>query len=104
MQNKFKVSQDKNILPFASRYKEKGWAYHEGDPSDQRMLAAAAKRSVCLTSRSRPLRPEDMTTFDYILGESSVFPPMASCLSSLNSFLQQCSKIKCNAELLEQTM
>ena len=50
------------------RYKEKGWAYHEGDPSDQRMLAAAAKRSVCLTSRSRPLRPEDIGTFDYILG------------------------------------
>ncbi|CAL5220231.1 g2207 [Coccomyxa viridis] len=49
-------------------YKDKGWAYHEGDPSDQRMLAAAAKRGVCLTSRSRPLRPEDMTTFDYILG------------------------------------
>ncbi|CAK0782790.1 hypothetical protein CVIRNUC_005985 [Coccomyxa viridis] len=49
-------------------YKEKGWAYHEGDPSDQRMLAAAAKRSVCLTSRSRPLRPEDMGTFEYILG------------------------------------
>lgn len=51
------------------RYKDKGWAYHEGDPSDQRMLAAAAKRGVCLTSRSRPLRPKDMATFDYILGE-----------------------------------
>ena len=52
------------------RYKDKGWAYHEGDPSDGRMLAAAAKRGVRLTSRSRPLRPEDMTTFDYILGEN----------------------------------
>ena len=51
------------------RYKDKGWAYHKGDPSDQRMLAAAAKREVCLTSRSRPLTPEDMTTFDFILGE-----------------------------------
>ena len=63
------------------RYKDKGWAYHEGDPSDQRMLAAAAKRGVCLTSRSRPLRPEDMTTFDYILGEPNL---VHTCCPSLH--------------------
>ena len=50
------------------RYKEKGWAYHEGHESDRRMKAAAAKRGVCLTSLSRPLWPEDLHTFDYILG------------------------------------
>lgn len=50
------------------RYKEKGWAYHEGDPSDRRMIAAAQKRDVHLTSRSRPLRPADLHNFDFIIG------------------------------------
>ena len=50
------------------RYKEKGWSYHTGDPSDRRMLAAASKRDVHLTSRSRPLTPDDLQKFDYILG------------------------------------
>lgn len=50
------------------RYKEKGWSYHTGNPSDRRMLAAASKRDVHLTSRSRPLTPEDFRKFDYILG------------------------------------
>ncbi len=31
------------------------------------MTAAAAKRGVCLTSLSRPLRPSDFQRFDYIL-------------------------------------
>ena len=32
------------------------------------MTAAAAKRQVTLTSRSRPLRPGDLARFDYIVG------------------------------------
>ena len=31
-------------------------------------MAAAAERGVCLTSLSRPLRPKDLQSFDYILG------------------------------------
>ncbi|KAK9904002.1 hypothetical protein WJX75_002293 [Coccomyxa subellipsoidea] len=46
----------------------KSWSYHTGDPSDRRMIAAATKRGVNLTSRSRPLTAEDMQNFDYILG------------------------------------
>lgn len=51
------------------RYKSGGWSYHEGDASDPRMLEAARKRGVYLTSRSRPLVPEDFSKFDYIIGE-----------------------------------
>lgn len=50
------------------RYKPGGWSYHEGDPSDPRMTAAAVKRGVRLTSRSRPLKPEDFKRFKYIIG------------------------------------
>ncbi|PRW18373.1 low molecular weight phosphotyrosine phosphatase [Chlorella sorokiniana] len=32
------------------------------------MTATARKRGVNLTSRSRPLRPQDLTEFDYIIG------------------------------------
>ncbi len=32
------------------------------------MIASASKRNVHLTSRSRPLTPEDLQNFDYILG------------------------------------
>jgi protein-tyrosine phosphatase len=49
-------------------YLEGGFSYHEGDPSDSRMTAAASRRSVHLTSRSRPLTPADVETFDYIIG------------------------------------
>lgn len=49
-------------------YKEKGWSHHEGNPSDRRMQAAAKNRNVHLTSRSRPLTPNDLTSFDYIIG------------------------------------
>lgn len=45
-----------------------GFSYHEGDPSDPRMTAVAAKRGVTLTSRSRPLVPADLSTFDVVLG------------------------------------
>lgn len=32
------------------------------------MTAAAKKRDIHLTSRSRPLKPDDFTNFDYIIG------------------------------------
>ncbi len=51
-----------------SWYKPGGWSYHEGDASDTRMTAAAKNRGVYLTSRSRPLRPEDFRRFKYIIG------------------------------------
>ncbi|KAJ9506527.1 hypothetical protein QJQ45_005024 [Haematococcus lacustris] len=44
-----------------------GWSYHTGDPSDERMTAAAAARGVRLTSRSRPLEPLDLSRFDYVI-------------------------------------
>ena len=53
------------------RYKlntKDAWAHHEGDPADERMTAAAKKRDIHLTSKSRPLKPEDFTNFDYIIG------------------------------------
>ena len=49
------------------RYKKGGYSYHEGGPSDERMAAAAAKRGIDLTSLSRPLRPDDLVRFEYIL-------------------------------------
>lgn len=45
-----------------------GFSYHEGDPSDPRMLRTAAARGVKLTSFSRPLKPRDLSRFDYIIG------------------------------------
>lgn len=41
--------------------------YHEGNPADERMRAAASKRGVKLTSISRPIRPSDFEDFDIIL-------------------------------------
>ncbi|XP_024528228.1 uncharacterized protein LOC9631047 [Selaginella moellendorffii] len=41
--------------------------YHEGDPADARMKAAAIKRGVLLTSISRPIKPSDFDEFDLIL-------------------------------------
>ena len=49
-------------------YAPGGFSYHEGDAADSRMTSVAAGRGVKLTSRSRPLRPEDLYEFDYILG------------------------------------
>lgn len=48
-------------------YKDGGFSYHEGDPADPRMAAAASARGVALTSRSRPLTPADVARVDYIL-------------------------------------
>jgi protein-tyrosine-phosphatase len=39
-----------------------------GDDADVRMTAAASRRGVLLTSKSRPLRPADLHHFDYIIG------------------------------------
>jgi len=41
--------------------------YHEGNPADSRMRAAAMKRGVKLTSISRPIRRLDFEEFDLIL-------------------------------------
>lgn len=48
-------------------YKPGGFSYHEGDAADSRMAAAAIKRGVRLTSRSRPLKPEDWSTFRHVV-------------------------------------
>ena len=45
-----------------------GFSYHEGDDADSRMSASASKRGYKLTSISRPLKPEDVRKFDYIVG------------------------------------
>jgi protein-tyrosine phosphatase len=47
-------------------YKPGGFSYHEGEAADSRMTTTAAKRGVRLTSRSRPLRPDDITLYDTI--------------------------------------
>ncbi|KAI0497173.1 hypothetical protein KFK09_020395 [Dendrobium nobile] len=41
--------------------------YHEGNPADLRMWAAANKRGIEITSISRPVRPSDFRDFDLIL-------------------------------------
>ncbi|PKA66863.1 protein-tyrosine phosphatase [Apostasia shenzhenica] len=41
--------------------------YHEGDPADPRMRAAAKSRGIEVTSISRPVRPSDFRDFDLIL-------------------------------------
>jgi protein-tyrosine phosphatase len=41
--------------------------YHIGKPADARMLAAASKRGINLTSRSRLVVPADIGDFDLIL-------------------------------------
>lgn len=53
------------------RYKvdtQDGWAHHVGDDADERMTSAAKKRDIHLTSKSRPLEPEDFQKFDFIIG------------------------------------
>jgi len=52
-------------------YKEGGWSYHEGEDADPRMTEVAARRGVHLTSKSRPLKPDDLNRFDYIIGMDS---------------------------------
>ncbi|KAK9823202.1 hypothetical protein WJX72_001079 [[Myrmecia] bisecta] len=52
-------------------YQPGGFAYHVGDPADPRMNQAAKARGIALTSRSRPLRPEDLVDYDLIIGMDS---------------------------------
>lgn len=55
----------------AYRYKigtKGGWSHHVGHDADERMAAAAKKRDIHLTSKSRPLEPEDFDKFDFIIG------------------------------------
>jgi protein-tyrosine phosphatase len=51
----------------ADWYVAGGFSYHEGDAADARMTQVAAARGVRLTSRSRPLRPADLSDFDQIV-------------------------------------
>ena len=58
-------------LELACRYKlgtKGGWSHHVGHDADERMAAAAKKRDIHLTSKSRPLEPEDFDKFDFIIG------------------------------------
>lgn len=48
-------------------YQKGGWSYHEGDMADSRMRAAASKRGIDITSRSRPLKAEDIESFDFLI-------------------------------------
>lgn len=41
--------------------------YHEGNPADSRMRAAASRRGIEITSISRPIRASDFRDFDLIL-------------------------------------
>jgi len=42
--------------------------FHEGERADSRMRQHAARRSYDLTSRSRPVKPDDFDRFDLIIG------------------------------------
>ncbi|KDO20920.1 hypothetical protein SPRG_14151 [Saprolegnia parasitica CBS 223.65] len=48
-------------------YKPNGFSYHEGDSADSRMKKEAKKRGYTLSSKSRPLTPEDLRRFDHII-------------------------------------
>eukprot|EP00793_Prasinoderma_coloniale_P005303 PRCOL_00004711-RA len=48
-------------------WQQGGFSYHEGESADARMTDAASRRGVKLTSRSRPLCPEDFDRFEYIV-------------------------------------
>lgn len=41
--------------------------YHAGDPPDARSVATARARGVEVAGRSRELRPDDLTRFDYVI-------------------------------------
>lgn len=51
----------------ANWYRKGGFSYHEGEPADARMRAAAATRGISVTSVSRPLTPDDLVTFDRVV-------------------------------------
>lgn len=72
-------------------YKKGGYSYHEGGPADERMTAAAAKRGVKLTSRSRPLQPQDLRRFQYILAMD--FANKAAIEEATNYWAGQSSEV-----------
>ena len=43
-------------------------SYHEGEPPDGRMTAAAGRRNITMRGASRPLRPSDFANFRWIVG------------------------------------
>ncbi|KAK9844116.1 hypothetical protein WJX81_004866 [Elliptochloris bilobata] len=49
-------------------YIDGGYCYHVGAAADERMTVAARERGISLTSRSRPLTPQDLADFDHIIG------------------------------------
>uniref|UniRef100_A0A7S2XZB6 Phosphotyrosine protein phosphatase I domain-containing protein n=1 Tax=Fibrocapsa japonica TaxID=94617 RepID=A0A7S2XZB6_9STRA len=51
----------------ADWYMQSGFSYHEGESPDRRMTAAASNRGITLCGASRPLTPEDLDIFDYII-------------------------------------
>lgn len=51
-----------------SWYRADGFCYHIGDPADGRMARAARRRGYDLTSRSRPLAPEDLEHSALVVG------------------------------------
>lgn len=45
--------------------------YHDGNPPDARSTATARARGITLEGQSRRLLPEDLRSFDYIIGMDS---------------------------------
>lgn len=52
----------------SARYFDGGYCFHVGAAADERMTDAARVRNITLTSRSRPVTPQDLADFDYIIG------------------------------------
>ncbi|MDR1601466.1 MAG: low molecular weight phosphotyrosine protein phosphatase [Tannerella sp.] len=48
------------------------YGYHEGELPDPRMRMHASARGYALTSRSRPVRVDDFSRFDWIVGMDDV--------------------------------
>lgn len=64
----FREIVEKRGLEFSFKIDSAGTiGYHEGNPADSRMIAAAKRRGIEVTSMSRPIRPSDFKEFDLIL-------------------------------------
>ena len=74
-----------------------GFSYHEGESADPRMSAAAKRRGVVLTSRSRPLRPDDFTRFEYVVGMEE--KNRRAMLEALEHWERTGRNAKCNVDL-----
>lgn len=68
VQNEFEIDSCGTGGGSRDWYLPGGFSYHEGEDADPRMTAAAKQRGVILTSKSRPLKPDDLERFDYIIG------------------------------------